>query len=139
MSYLWLKGLHVAAALVFVGGVIAGALLLRVLRKVQSESDRMSLALALRILNRATTTPAMLAVWALGLLLLAQADWSSAGWLQLKFAAVLALSALHGAQSGALRAIAGGRATVPNQLTVHIALPIGLAALIAILATAKPF
>jgi putative membrane protein len=139
MNYLWVKGLHVAAALVFVAGVIAGALLLSALRKVQSDSDRMSLAHALRILNRATTTPAMLTVWALGLLLLAQADWSSARWLQLKFAAVLALSALHGAQSGTLRAIAGGRATVPSQFTGHVSLPIGLAVLIAILATTKPF
>jgi protoporphyrinogen IX oxidase len=134
--YLWLKALHAAAALIFVGGVLATALSMRLLANDAAPAQA---AMRIRSWNRSITTPAMLAVWGLGLVLASSGKWWPFGWLQTKLLFVLLLSALHGMQSGALRRIAAGSATTARALRVAEPLTIGAAILIAILAITKPF
>ena len=117
MTYLWLKALHVAAALTFVGGTLADAL---ALAGGQSVSRRWS---------RTVTTPAMLLVWALGLTLALRGGWFSSRWLQVKLAFVVVLSGLHGVQSGLLRRMAGGRQPPESW---HLAAPAIVAMAVAI-------
>ncbi len=105
-GYTALKALHVAAALVFGGGVLATALLLRVARSL-ALAARPVAGVALRW-SRTVTTPAMLLVWSLGFALGIEGGWFSEPWLLAKLVFVLILSALHGVQSGALRRWAGG-------------------------------
>lgn len=136
--YTWLKAAHVAAALVFVGGVLAAAALNAALAAADRGSEG-----ARRIAGAAygwglrVTTPAMLAVWGLGLGLATEAGWFAAGWLQVKLACVLALSAVHGMQSGALRRAAAGRLTGGRRSAGLVVVVLAVA--IAVLAVAKPF
>ena len=110
-GYTVLKALHVGAALVFAGGVLATALLLQVARSL-ALAARPVARVALRW-SRTVTTPAMLLVWTLGLVLGIEGGWFSESWLWAKLVFVLILSALHGVQSGALRRWSGGLAPSP--------------------------
>lgn len=132
--YPWLKALHVAAALAFVGGVLAVSVLLQALPADGAGSA--PVARAVRRWDQAVTTPAMLLVWALGLTLATASHAFADGWLQAKLALVLALSGLHGVQSGRLRRLAGGG---PRPSSPMAPLVIAFAAAIAVLAVAKPF
>ena len=67
LRYTTLKALHVGAALVFAGGVLATAVLLQAARRL-ALAARPVARVALRW-SRAVTTPAMLLVWSLGLVL----------------------------------------------------------------------
>ena len=105
--YLWLTALHVAAAIIFVGGVLATAALLGASRSADAVSDAPGrLALALRGWNRRVTTPAMLAVVSFGLVLTLQGTWFASPWPQLKLVIVVALAGVHGVLSGWLRRLA---------------------------------
>jgi uncharacterized membrane protein len=139
MPYLWLKALHVAAAITFVAGVLASALLLQLPPSGEAWSrDRLSVVHGLRTWHNRVTTPAMLTVWALGLALALEGGWYGHRWLQAKLVLVLALSAVHGVHSGALRRLAGGSPLLPRGLRPGGLLIVGLAAAIAVLAVTKP-
>lgn len=62
--YAWLKALHVAAAITFVAGVLAVAVLLGAAQPGHAETPQ-----AVHRWDRTVTTPAMLLVWAFGLTL----------------------------------------------------------------------
>ena len=132
--YPWLKALHVAAALAFVGGVLAGSVFLRALP--EGDPSIAPMARQVRHWDRTGTTPAMLLVWGLGLTLATSGQWFAAGWLQAKLVLVMGLSGLHGVQSGRLRRLACGAPSRPMPATiVTLACAVG----IAILAVAKPW
>jgi uncharacterized membrane protein len=137
MPYLWLKALHLAAAITFVAGVLATALLLPPGGEAWLR-DRLYVVHGLRRWHNRVTTPAMLIVWALGLALALQGGWFAHRWLQAKLVLVLALSAVHGVHSGALRRLAGGSALRPPGLWPGGLLIAVLAAGIAVLAVTKP-
>lgn len=136
--YPWLKALHVAAALTFVGGVLAVSVLLAALPADPATASLFArpFAQGVRRWDQAVTTSAMLLVWTLGLILATSGHWFTDTWLQIKFAFVLVLSGLHGVQSGRLRRLAAGSAVRPLRTA-----PIVLAcvAVIALMAVAKPF
>ena len=143
--YPWLKALHVAAAITFAAGVLAAAVMLRPApggKSSAESSPKSSLDSGtverLRACHRSLTTPAMVIVWALGIVLAMQGGWSVPVWLQAKLALVVALSALHGIQSGQLRRLEGGAAGGVPGLRFKAALTVVLVAGIAILAVAKP-
>ncbi len=97
--YPWFKALHIAAALMFVGGVLALTIVLDAIRIAPG-----TVALArVRRWDRAVTTPAMLLVWVLGFMLALTAHWLADHWLQAKLVLVVILSGLHGVQSGRIR------------------------------------
>ncbi|GJD96148.1 CopD family protein [Methylobacterium iners] len=104
--YTWLKALHVAAALVFVAGVLGVAVFLSASQDVNPAAAR-----AIRRWDMRVTTPAMILVWAFGLTLAVTGDWSRSGWLIAKLVLVVVLSGLHGMQSAKLRRVSGGVST----------------------------
>jgi protoporphyrinogen IX oxidase len=138
--YPWLKAAHIAAAVAFVSGLLAGAI---VLAAVQSqrfpEPASASFMQAVRAWDRRVTTPAILLVWALGLTLALQGHWFRSVWLPAKLVIVLALSAWHGVQSGTLRRLAGGATVSPRREHAFVPLAIFFAVLaIVLLAVLKP-
>lgn len=133
-AYPWLKGLHVASALVFVGGLFSVSAFLR-LASAESSVGQPT-ARAVRRWDQAVTIPAMLLTWTLGLTLALSGGWLTEGWLQAKVVLVVILSGLHGVQSGRLRRLAGGASSQPSRLSPAIFVCV---VAIAILAAAKPF
>lgn len=135
--YPWLKALHVAPAITFVSGIFMDGIALALSR------DGVVAGTALQRVRRweqRVTIPAMLLVWILGLTLALQGGWFRSGWLPMKPIVVVALSALHGVQSGALRRLASGREVAGGVLAPDLT-PAVLAGLliIAVLAVVKPF
>jgi uncharacterized membrane protein len=134
--------LHISADIVFIAGLLAGALVLAAL----SFQDRTGLAKdhrlvdGMRRLNRAVTGPALVLAWACGLWLALQAGWFHSGWLQAKLVTVLALSAVHGSLARALRLACADVPSVPSRAW-RVVPALALAALVAILwlALVKPF
>lgn len=103
MAYLWLKALHVAAVVTWIGGMLTVALALTQVRIVQGRGIALD---AVRRWDRRVTSPAMGLAWVFGLLLAQQGGWFTAPWLSVKLLLVLLLSALHGYLSGSLRRVA---------------------------------
>ncbi len=131
--YPWLKALHVASALMFVGGVLAVAVFLRA-----NTAEGASLIATARVVRRwdqTITTPAMLLVWGFGIVLAISGHWFADLWLQTKLVFVVVLSAIHGLQSGRLRRLAGG-ADIQFIKTAPVIVICVL--MIAILAVVKP-
>ena len=101
--YLWIKAAHVVAMVSWMAGLFYLPRLFvyhaEGLRKqgVDPGSD-MDLLFQRqeRLLLRAIMNPAMIATWALGLILVLLGDSWSEGWLWAKLAGVLALTAFHG-------------------------------------------
>jgi uncharacterized membrane protein len=138
--YPWLKAVHVAAAITFVGGVLAASVTLRPLPgSDESALKESGTVRSLRGWHRNVTTPAMLIVWVLGIVLAQQGGWFTSLWLEFKLALVVVLSAIHGVQSGVLRRLADGSALPRQGLRFSGMLTIVLVAGIAILAIIKPF
>jgi putative membrane protein len=96
-AYLWVKALHIVAIIAWMAGMLY---LPRLFiyhcaaepGSVQSETFKVME----RRLLRAIIDPAMGLAWVLGLALVAHLDAWSAPWMHAKFAAVIALSAMHG-------------------------------------------
>lgn len=131
--YPWLKALHVASAIAFVGGVLSVSVFLAA--ATGSGTDSSPVARAVRRWDQAVTSPAMLLVWTLGLVMAVNAGWFASTWLQAKLLFVLALSGIHGVQSGRLRRLAGGAAVSGARFGPLI---LGSVLAVAILAVVKP-
>lgn len=130
MPYLWLKAVHVAAVLLFIGGLFAQAF---ALAAAQATAP-------LARWDRLVTVPAMLLVWVTGATIAVEAGWFASPWLWAKLAFVLALTGLHGIQSGKLRRLRGGDLPSSPNSALRVAGFIATAvASIAVLVVAKPF
>ena len=95
-------------------------------------------------LRRIILTPAMLAVWVLGLLLATNlglfAGTPGLGWLHAKIALVLLLSGYHGWAVGYGKKLARGGATLPDRtLRMVNEVPALATVLIVVLVIVKPF
>lgn len=138
MDYAWIKAVHVAAVLVFTGGLFVQTLVLLAIHR-QPAIVNQGVVAAVMTWDRRVSSPALLVVWAMGIWAASFAGWIAAPWLWIKLSIVLALSALHGMQSGALRRVAAGGEIAPAD---HQRRPLALVfafALIAVLAVVKPF
>lgn len=135
MAYLWLKAFHIAAVMVWIGGLLVSSM---AVTAVQASST--TTFAAIRRWDRRVTSPAMLLVWILGLILAALADWFPSPWLIIKLVIVLALSALHGMLTGTLRRRADGQDHRPPAF-LRFAAPLVVlgAATVVLLAVVKPF
>ena len=133
---------HVSADIVFIAGLLAGVLALAAL-SFQAAPDIVKerrLIDGMRRLNRAVTGPALVIAWACGLWLAWQAGWFASGWLHAKLVLVLALSALHGTLSAALRRACAPTPAVPARAwRVTPALALGAIVAVVWLALMKPF
>lgn len=139
MLYLWLKALHLAAVVTWIGGMIMLGLTLAHATAGRS-TDVQRLLAALHGWDRRVTGPAMGLAWLLGIWMVVDAGWLGANWLWVKLVLVAVLSALHGLLSGSLRRLAGHADWVPSPL-LRLALPVTLAGLagIAAMVIVKPF
>ena len=134
--------LHLGADIVFIAGLIAGSLVLAAL-SFQAAPELLKerrLVRATHRLNRVVTGSALVLAWACGLWLAWRAGWFASGWLHVKLALVLVLSALHGWLSAALRRAGADAPRVPARAwRVTPALALAAIAAIVWLALAKPF
>jgi putative membrane protein len=95
--YLWLKALHIIAAIAWMAGMLYLPRLfvyhcVAEVGSVQSETFKVME----RRLLRAIINPAMIATWVLGLWLAWAGNFLSAPWLHGKLVLVLAMSGVHG-------------------------------------------
>ena len=140
MTYLWIKAFHLAAVMTWIGGMLVVSVFLAALALPGPRGDReMRLIKVVRTWDAAVTTPAMLIVWVLGLVMALQAGWFSAPWLWVKLVIVVTLSAVHGIESGTLRRLADDPSRPPPAFLRLVAPGVVAAVVaIAILAITKP-
>jgi protoporphyrinogen IX oxidase len=140
--YELVRVLHVSADIVFIAGLLAGALVLAAL-SFQAAPDLVKerrLIDAMRRLNRIVTGPALVIAWICGTWLALQAGWFASHWLQLKLVLVLALSAVHGNLSAGLRRACATAPAVPARgWRATPALALVATAIVVWLALMKPF
>ncbi|QDZ01842.1 protoporphyrinogen oxidase HemJ [Nitratireductor mangrovi] len=139
--YLWIKALHVVAVIAWMAGMLylprlfvyhcdaeAGS--------VQSETFKVME----RRLLRAIINPAMMVTWVLGLWMAWQGFGFSGGWLHAKIALVIAMSAMHGYFSAAVRRFAEDRNEKPaRHWRMMNEVPTVLMIAIVVLVIVKPF
>lgn len=142
MDYLLFKALHVASVVIWVGGMLVGAVAFMVLAALptpRSPSATKAIAI-IRRWDKNITTPAMLIAWGVGIYMAVTSGWFYAPWLNIKLLIVIVLSGLHGTMSGGLRRLA---IDPDRQAPAHMkyAAPLVLVsiALIAFLVIVKPF
>lgn len=140
MTYLWIKAFHIVAITTFVGGTLTEAVLLAAYPFTDMPPAQQRVAAGvIRKWDRAVTTPAMLLAWISGMRLALGGGWFSSAWLLIKLVFVLALSGLHGLQSGMLRRVAGDAGRLPRR-ALHLGpLILALVSIVTILVVIKPF
>jgi putative membrane protein len=145
--YLWIQAAHVIAMVAWMAGIFYLPRLfvyhVEGLQKqgVQPGSD-MDLLFQHqeRLLLRAIMNPAMIATWVLGLLLVWLGGWWTEGWLHVKLAAVVALTAFHMWLAARRRAFAENRNELPGRTyRIMNEVPTLLLALIVVMVIVKPF
>lgn len=138
MSYLVIKVLHVVAMVIWLSGMIFVPLTLS--RMAAAGGIEAKQVAQLRAGFAALVTPAMLAVWGLGLYLAYDVGFFRDAWLHAKLALVVAMSGLHGVLSGQLRQMSGARLAKPAPLVLKLHWIVGLLLLgIVGLVIVKPF
>jgi putative membrane protein len=139
--YLWLKALHVIAVIAWMAGMLyLPRLFVYHAAATPGSAQSETFKVMERRLYGAIMTPAMIVAWLLGIALVLQGHWLDAGWFHVKFALVLAMTALHGFNGRWLRDFAADRNT-RSQKFYRIAneIPTLLLIGIVILAVVKPF
>lgn len=140
-AYVWVKALHVAAAVTWIGGMlVAGVTLAGVaLGERAGAPVAPSLVDSVCRWDRRVTSPAMLLTWAFGIAVAMHGGWFAAPWLMIKLVLVAVLSAVHGLLSGTLRRLRRDTDR-PGGAAVRYAAPATIVCVfvIALLAVAKP-
>lgn len=140
-AYLWIKAIHVIAIISWMAGMLYLPRLFiyhceAEKGSAQSETFKVMEGRLLRII----INPAMVISWVLGLWLAWTADFFSAHWFHAKLVLAIALSAVHGYFSMAVRAFAEDRNERPPRFWRIInEVPTILMILIVILVIVKPF
>ena len=139
--YPWVKALHVISVIAWMAGMLYLPRLFiyhceAEKGSAQSETFKVMEGRLLRII----INPAMLISWVLGLWLASTGGFFSAPWFHAKLALVIALSAVHGYFSMAVRAFAEDRNERPPRFwRIVNEVPTILMILIVILVIVKPF
>jgi protoporphyrinogen IX oxidase len=139
--YPWLKALHIVSLIAW----MAGLLYLPRLMVYHASAEPGSMqSETFKVMERrllaAITTPAMVATWAFGLVLVAHGGWWSSGWLHAKLFLVLLLSAYHGLAARWVNAFATDRNTRSARFyRIANEVPTALMIAIVILVVVKPF
>lgn len=143
MIYPWLKALHVAAILIWMGGLLLVAMTIQAFARAKVSVDGAGLPSALVLIHRwdrNVTSPAMLLAWGLGIAIAMQGGWFGALWLTLKLGFAVFLSAMHGIAAGTLKRLVRGG--LPASSFALRYLPLATVAsmvVVAVLAVVKPF
>lgn len=139
--YLWLKAFHIIAVISWMAGMLYLPRLFVYHCKAEpgSRQSETFKTMEARLLNF-IMTPAMAVTWILGIAMLIQGNWMSAGWFHAKFVLVIAMSAMHGMFSRYVRDFAQDR-NQKSQKFFRIVneIPTLLMIAIVILAVVKPF
>ena len=140
-AYDWVKAVHVIAVISW----MAGMLYLPRLFIYHCDAERGSkqsetFKIMEQRLLRLIINPAMIVSWVLGLWMGWSAGWFASPWFHVKLAAVVALSAVHGYFSGAVRAFAEDRNVHPPRFWRLLnEVPTLLMVLIVVMVVVKPF
>jgi len=141
-AYLWMKALHVVAVIAWMAGMMYLPRLFVYHHQAEKggEAERF-FTLMERRLMRGIINPAMTAVWFFGILMLiANRAVLSTGWFGVKFALVLALSAVHGFYSSARRKFeAGERPRSERFWRIMNEVPFAMLIVIVVMVILKPF
>ncbi|RYE09128.1 MAG: protoporphyrinogen oxidase HemJ [Hyphomicrobiales bacterium] len=140
--YSWVKALHVISVLAWMSGMmyLPRLFVYHAEAPVGSEKSE-TFKVMERRLYRGITTPAMIATWLFGLIMLWQGafDWSMA-WSWIKVGSVLALSGVHGFFGRLLKDFAADGNTRPHTFFRMInELPFVLAIIIVVMVIVRPF
>ena len=139
--YLWLKALHIVAVVAWMAGMLylPRLLVYHAAAKPGSELSETLKTMEYRLLNF-IMTPAMIVAWIIGIVLLLQGQWLGAGWFHAKFAAVLAMTALHGLFSHWVNEFRFDRNRHSQKFyRIVNEIPTGLLIVIVVLVVVKPF
>jgi putative membrane protein len=93
--YLWIKALHVVAIIAWMAGLLYLPRLFVYHSTVGPGPQSETFKIMERRLLRIIMTPAMIAAWVAGLILIAHGNLLDQGWLHAKLAMVVALTGLH--------------------------------------------
>lgn len=141
MLYDWIKALHVLAVISWMAGMLYLPRLMvyhcdAPVGSPQSETFKVME----RRLLKAIINPAMGVTWLAGLWLAWDGGWYMQGWFHVKFALVLAMSAMHGFLTARVRDFALDRNTRPARFyRIANEVPTVLMIGIVILVVVKPF
>src|SRR3984957_13307357 len=95
--YLWIKAFHVIAVIAWLAGLLyLPRLFVYHCETAAGSAESERFKKMERRLLKAIVTPAMIAVWVLGLYLAISSEAWRQHWFQVKFALVLVLSGVHG-------------------------------------------
>lgn len=138
-AYLWLKAVHVAAAVTWISGLLGLVYLLSWHAGVTDEVTAKMFSQVENGLLRKVVNPAMVVAWGIGLWLAWDAGWYAGIWFQVKLGFVLGLAALHGWVVGAMRKIQRGQSEQSGTMFKDIAVAGAVVALgVIVLAVVKP-
>jgi putative membrane protein len=139
--YLWIKALHVIAVISWMAGMLylPRLFVYHAAAKPGSEPSETFKVMERRLL-RYIMTPAMIATWILGIVLVLETRAFGAGWFRVKFALVLVMTLMHGLFTHWMRDFAYDR-NPRSEKFYRIAneIPTLLMIAIVLLAVAKPF
>ena len=137
MIYPWFKAAHIFAMVLWMSGmVVVGLALAHAATVVQRDNRALT---ALRRWDRLVTSPSMLVVWLLGLIMAQSAGWWTSGWLQIKLALVFVLSGVHGVLAGRLRRLVDApKGALPQRISLFVPAMLCLLAAVILLAVVKP-
>ena len=140
---LWVKAFHIIFVVTWFAGLfyLPRLFVYHAMSKTGSEQSETFKIMERRLL-RYIVTPAMLAAWALGLILAisGRIDWRQDGWFHAKLLLVILLSGFSGVVAKWTRDFAADRNTRPARFyRVANEVPTVLMILIVILAVVRPF
>ena len=140
--YDWIKALHVLSVIAWMAGMMYLPRLFVYHADSPVGSDKSeTFKLMERRLYRGITTPAMVATWVFGLIMVSQGliDWHSV-WPWVKAVMVLTLSGIHGFYGRVLRDFANDRNTRPAKFFRQInEIPFLIAIVIVVMVIVRPF
>jgi putative membrane protein len=139
--YRWMLAFHIIAVIAWMAGMLylPRLFVYHAGMKPGSEQSETFKVMERRLLGF-IMTPAMIATWFLGIVLVLETQAFGAGWLHAKFAAVLAMTLLHGLFSHWTHEFAFDRNThTPKFFRIVNEIPTALLIVIVLLAVVKPF
>lgn len=133
----WLNALHIIAGMLWVFGLLLMSFTYTVVAR--SPQGNGALLEGVRRWSRNVTSPSMIVLWVAGIVMVLMYGQFPHAWLLLKIVVVVALSALHGLLSGALRRLNSGEAARLAWLRhAPVMLVVAVIAII-VLAIVRPF
>ncbi len=139
--YRWILAFHIISVIAWMAGMLylPRLFVYHASAKAGSEQSETFKVMERRLL-KAIMTPAMIATWLLGIVLVLQGGWLGAAWFHIKIGLVLVMTVLHGLFSHWTHEFALDRnMRSPKFYRIANEIPTVLLIAIVILATVKPF